>query len=67
MLDAGFAAGQLPDADQIDVYWGAYLGTASEVLISGRLSEVAEEIGRRKRQLRADKGWIMDTYLLRRT
>jgi precorrin-6A synthase len=67
MLDAGFAAAQLPDADRIDVYWGAYLGTASEVLIAGRLSEVADEIGRRKRQLRADKGWIMDTYLLRRT
>ena len=67
MLDAGFAASELPDADSIDVYWGAYLGTDSEVLIAGRLAEVAPEIVERKAQLREQKGWIMDTYLLRRT
>ncbi|MGX7680102.1 precorrin-6A synthase (deacetylating) [Jatrophihabitans sp. DSM 45814] len=66
MLDAGFAAAELADADRIDVYWGAYLGTDSEVLISGRLSAVAAEIAERKSALRAAKGWIMDTYLLRR-
>jgi precorrin-6A synthase len=67
MLDAGFAASELLEPETIDVYWGAYLGTESEVLISGRLDEVADEISRRKAELREQKGWIMDTYLLRRT
>jgi precorrin-6A synthase len=66
MLDAGFAAAELPDASRIQVYWGAYLGTDSEVLISGRLDEVGAFIRQRKAELRAEKGWIMDTYLLRR-
>jgi precorrin-6A synthase len=67
MLDGGFAAAELPDADHIQIYWGAYLGTDSEVLIKGRLSEVGAEIAHRKAELRASKGWIMDTYLLRRS
>jgi precorrin-6A synthase len=65
MLDAGFAGAGIDDPD-LYVYWGAYLGTIDEVLISGRLVEVAEQIVRTKRELRAQHGWIMDTYLLRR-
>src|SRR6185436_3139735 len=33
-------------AEDIDIYWGAYLGTPHEILIAGRLCEVAEEIHR---------------------
>ncbi|MCW2529310.1 MAG: hypothetical protein JWM76_4170 [Pseudonocardiales bacterium] len=65
MLDGGFTAGSLPDKD-VDVYWGAYLGTPDEVLISGRLHEVKDDIARTRAELRSAKGWIMDTYLLRR-
>lgn len=65
MLDAGFAAEGLDDPE-LHVYWGAYLSTADEVLISGRLSEVAAQIVQTKQELRAEHGWIMDTYLLRR-
>jgi len=65
MLDAGFAAAVIDDPD-VHVYWGAYLGSHDEVLISGRLTEVADEIVRTKERLRARHGWIMDTYLLRR-
>jgi precorrin-6A synthase len=65
MLDAGFAAASLTDPD-LTVYWGAYLGSADEVLIAGPLHEVAAEIERTKAELRAKHGWIMDTYLLRR-
>jgi precorrin-6A synthase len=65
MLDAGFAAEAITDPD-VHVYWGAYLGTPDEVLMSGRVVEVAEDIARRKQQLREQHGWIMDTYLLRR-
>jgi precorrin-6A synthase len=48
------------------IYWGAYVGTADEILVSGRLSEVAEQIEEVRAEARARKGWIMDTYLLRR-
>jgi precorrin-6A synthase len=50
----------------VDIYWGAYLGTPDEILIKGKLSEVAEEIHRRRSAARKANGWIMDTYLMRR-
>jgi precorrin-6A synthase len=54
-------------ADQdMEIYWGAYLGTPDEVLVSGPLSEVSDEIHRRRREARRANGWIMDTYLMRR-
>lgn len=53
-------------AEDIDIYWGAYLGTADEILIAGKLSEVMGDIERLRRQAREEKGWIMDTYLLRK-
>ncbi len=65
MLDAGFAAADIDDPD-LFVYWGAYLGTPDEVLMSGRLRDVAGDIVRTKAELRERHGWIMDTYLLRR-
>ena len=65
MLDSGFAAAGLDD-QTLTVFWGAYLSTADEVLISGPLSEVATEIAATRAALRARHGWIMDTYLLRR-
>jgi precorrin-6A synthase len=67
MLDAGFTAAQLSDPD-LYVYWGAYVSTSDEVLIAGPLAEVAGHIAATKEKLRAEHGWIMDTYLLvRRT
>jgi len=65
MLDPGFTAGGLDDPT-LTVFWGAYLSTADEVLISGPLAEVADEIAATRAELRARHGWIMDTYLLRR-
>ncbi|WP_073391589.1 precorrin-6A synthase (deacetylating) [Jatrophihabitans endophyticus] len=64
MLDQGFTAAAL-DPD-LEVFWGAYLSTPDEVLIAGRLGDVAAEITRRRAELREQHGWIMDTYLLRR-
>lgn len=49
----------------LDIYWGAYLGTADELLIAGPLDEVAERIVQTREAARQRKGWIMDTYLLR--
>lgn len=65
MLDAECSFKALVGRD-IDIYWGAYLGTPQEILIAGRLEEVAERIERARADARARKGWIMDTYLLRR-
>ena len=65
MLDSGAAFSKI-DPTGIDIYWGAYVGTADEILISGALAEVADEIERVRREARERKGWIMDTYLLRR-
>ncbi len=54
-------------ADQgMDIYWGAYLGTADEILIAGKVADVADEIHRRRSDARKANGWIMDTYLLRK-
>jgi precorrin-6A synthase len=50
----------------MEIYWGAYLGTPDEILISGRLADVAGEIHRRRAEARQKHGWIMDTYLIRR-
>jgi precorrin-6A synthase len=47
------------------IYWGAYIGTPDEILISGPLDEVSDHIRRTRAEARAEHGWIMDTYLLR--
>jgi precorrin-6A synthase len=65
MLDAENTYRQFVD-DDVDIYWGAYLGTADEIIIAGRLQDVAEQIERVRGEARARHGWIMDTYLLRR-
>ncbi|QFU93229.1 Uroporphyrinogen-III C-methyltransferase [Amycolatopsis sp. YIM 10] len=49
----------------LEIFWGAYLGTDDEILLSGPLDELGPEIERRRAEARAEKGWIMDTYLLR--
>jgi precorrin-6A synthase len=65
MLDGRTAFAALPDTD-LDIYWGACLGTRDEILVSGDLHAVRDEICARRADTRARKGWIMDTYLLRR-
>ena len=55
------------DADpDLDIFWGAYLGTPDEITISGRLGDVRDEIVARRQAAREQHGWIMDTYLLRK-
>lgn len=52
-----------PDAD---IFWGAYVGTPDQILRSGRVSEVADDIVKTRADARTEHGWIVDTYLLRR-
>jgi precorrin-6A synthase len=47
------------------IWWGAYLGTPDELLVSGAVGEVGAEIESLRAEARARHGWIMDTYLLR--
>ena len=65
MLDGECSFRGLPDRE-LDIYWGAYLGTEHELLISGPLAGCKAEIERVRSAARAQHGWIMDTYLLRK-
>ncbi len=65
MLDGECSFTEVQGAD-VRIWWGAYLGMPDEVLIEGPLREVEAEILATRARLRAEKGWIMDIYLLRR-
>jgi precorrin-6A synthase len=65
MLDSGCAFERFT-SDDVDIYWGVYVGTEDEILVSGRVADVAGEIERLRREARARRGWVMDSYLLRR-
>jgi precorrin-6A synthase len=63
MLDADCAFRDCPPDTRI--WWGAYLGTGHELLVSGTVGDVGEQIATLRADARARHGWIMDTYLLR--
>ncbi|GFG55760.1 precorrin-6A synthase (deacetylating) [Mycolicibacterium agri] len=63
MLDGDCAFRSCPPDTRI--WWGAYLGTPDELLVSGTVGDVGEKIAELRAQARARHGWIMDTYLLR--
>ena len=65
MLDARSAFGVAAGDDEI--YWGAYVGTPDEILIAGRVADVGPRIAAEREAARQRHGWIMDSYLLRRT
>ena len=65
MLDARSTYKKFRGQD-IDIYWGAYVGTPDEILIAGKLDDVADEIERVRAEARTAHGWIMDSYLLRK-
>jgi precorrin-6A synthase len=65
MLDGDCAFKNVKDSG-VDIYWGAYVGTADEILVSGKLQERGPEIEKIRSAARARHGWIMDTYLLRK-
>ena len=65
MLDGIQAFSKIDDPDA-EIFWGAYLGTEDEIIHSGRLGDVADEIIRIRAEAREKHGWIMDIYLLRK-
>ncbi|QGU32874.1 precorrin-6A synthase (deacetylating) [Thermochromatium tepidum] len=50
----------------MDIYWGGYLGCPDEVLVSGPVDEVLDALLETKARVREEKGWLLDIYLLRR-
>lgn len=50
----------------VDIYWGAFLGTPDELLVAGPLDDVVDEILALRQSAKERKGWLFDTYLLRR-
>jgi precorrin-6A synthase len=65
MLDGSLACSDL-DGDAWDIWWGANLGTPDEVLVAGRLGAVLDEIRAARAAAKQARGWVMDSYLLRR-
>lgn len=52
--------------DDLEIRWGAFVGMEGEVLVSGRLGDVRDEIARCRKDAADRAGWVFDTYLLRR-
>ena len=65
MLDADCSFKAVGGSD-VDIYWGVYIGTQDEILVSGNLRELMQDIERMRAEAKARKGWVMDTYLLRK-
>jgi precorrin-6A synthase len=65
MLDGG-AAFQSLDASGLQIWWGAYLGTANQLVMSGPLAEVGASIAAARQDARERHGWILDSYIIKR-
>jgi precorrin-6A synthase len=65
MLDADCAFTRV-DPHNLEIYWGAYIGTTHELLRAGPLPEVRDELANVRSSARREHGWIMDIYVLRR-
>ena len=65
LLDSRATFKRFEDTD-IDIYWGGYLGAEDEILLSGKLRDIIEDIKRIRIEAKKKKGWLMDTYILRR-
>lgn len=66
MLDAGCAF-EVLDPAGVSIWWGAYLAMPAEALEAGPLAEAGPRIAALRARLRAQHGWIMDIYLMRRS
>ena len=64
MLDAHCAFTEM-DGD-LDIYGGAGVSGADEALICGRVADVGPQIAAPRAAFRSRRGWVMDSYLLRR-
>jgi len=65
LLDSYSTFKHFKDTD-IDIYWGGYLGTDDEILLSGKLKNIIEDLKKIRKEAKKKKGWLMDTYILRK-
>ena len=65
MLDGDCAFQHLPP-DGLHIWWGAYLGMPQQCILQGPLATWRTRIPEARAAARAEHGWIMDVYLLRR-
>jgi len=63
MLNAGMPPEELADWR---IWWGGNLGDTGETLLAGRVGDVLGELRQARERLRAEHGWVIDVYLLRR-
>lgn len=65
MLDGQCSFEAVPPKD-ITIFWAAYLGMPQQLLLAGPLGTMAPRIRAARASARAEHGWIMDIYLLRK-
>jgi precorrin-6A synthase len=65
MLD-GDCAFQHLDPSGVTIWWGAYVGMAAEIVLTGPLADTGPRIVAARAKARAEIGWIMDVYILKR-
>lgn len=65
MLDGECSFQRLPPKD-VTIYWAAYLGMPQQMMLAGPLASTGLRILKARAAARAEHGWIMDIYLLRR-
>lgn len=63
MLTAGV---DLDGFEDWSIWWGANLGGAGERLVSGRVGDVRAELAEARGAAKAEAGWVMDLFLLRK-
>ncbi|SPH23792.1 Precorrin-2 C(20)-methyltransferase [Defluviimonas aquaemixtae] len=65
MLD-GECSFQSIATEGVTIWWGAYVGMAEEITLSGPLDKTSQRIIETRAEARDRHGWIMDIYILRR-
>lgn len=66
MLDGDCAFQSLPP-EGLHIWWGAYVGMNEQMICQGSLAEVSDQIITMRANARAQHGWIMDIYILRKS
>lgn len=66
MLD-GDCAFQHLDPTGVTIWWGAYVGMPEEIILSGLLADTGPRIISARAEARAQNGWLMDIYIMKRT
>jgi precorrin-6A synthase len=65
MLDGACAFRTLPQ-DDFHIWWGGYVGMREQIICAGLLRDVSDRIIEMRAEARANHGWIMDIYVLRK-